>query len=239
MSSEIEKDYYRLYLIMFSNDWSEMTPIIDRVLKSPEAVQLFTYQPYNLGALLTSLGYGKQMSNICQRLLKNDPFNNVAQGERIEAMMFAGSYDKAIESIDSINSYQRDGRLNYNKLFSMYQLGKFDEAYNLLKQLDSSNIRNYNSMLAMLLAKKGKVKEAKQIMDKDVRVDYALFGIKAAYGREAANKEASTLDKKLVMHHILLFNYLHSTKNPPFDLSATPNFVKRFKQAGVNISQKK
>jgi adenylate cyclase len=236
--SEIENDYYRLYLIMSSNDWSEITPIIDRVLKSHEAVQLFTYQPYNLGALLTSLGYGKQISNICQRLLKNDPLNNVALGERIEAMMFAGNYDKAIESIDSINSYQRDGRLNYNKLFSMYQLDKIDEAYNVLKQLDSSNIRNYHSMLAMLLAKKGKVKEAKKIMDKDVRVDYALFGIEAAYGREAANKEATALDKKLVMHHILLFNYLHSPKNPPIDLSATPNFVRRFKQAGVDIKQK-
>lgn len=90
----------------------------------------------------------------------------------------------------------------------------------------------------MLLAKKGKVKEAKQIMDKDTRVDYALFGIDAAYGREVANKEAGgAFDKKLVMHHILLFNYLHSPKNPPFDLSATPNFVKRFKQAGVNIYQ--
>jgi hypothetical protein len=104
-------------------------------------------------------------------------------------------------------------------------------------KLDSTKVSSYHSILAMLLAQSGKVKEAKQLMDKDSRVDYTLFGIEAAYGRDVANKEANTLDKSLVMHHILLFSYLHSPNNLPFDLSATPNFVKRFSQAGVNIKQ--
>jgi hypothetical protein len=55
-------------------------------------------------------------------------------------------------------------------------------------------------------------------MDKDTWVDYTLHGMEAGYARAAANKEARKLDKKLVMHHILLFSYQHSPQNLPLDL---------------------
>ena len=235
--SEIEKDYYRLYSIMYSNDWSSIRPIAERVLKSPEAFQLFSYQPYNLSALLTCLGYGQQIAGISRPILKKDPLNFNRKWEISQAFMFSDNYTRAIESIDSMNTLNDDPRLNYNILFSLYQLKKFDEANSLIMKLDSSKVSSYHSILAMLLAQSGKLKEAKQIMDRDSRVDYTLYGIEAAYGREEANREANKLDKSLVMHHILLFSYLHSPKNLPFDISATPNFVKRLSQAGVDIKQ--
>ena len=178
-----------------------------------------------------------KLREISKGILKNDPLNSTAKREIIEAMMFSDNYTKAVENIDSMNTFNRDSRLNYNKLFCLYQLKKFDEAYSLLTQLDSTTVGSYHSMQAMVFAKRGKLKEAKQIMDMDTRVDYTLYGIEAAYGREAANREANKLDKKLVMHHVLLINYLHSPKNLPFNISATPNFAKRFKQAGVDIKQ--
>jgi tetratricopeptide (TPR) repeat protein len=163
--------------------------------------------------------------------------NENRKREISEAFMFSDNYAQAIESIDSMNPLHEDARLNYNKLFSLYRLKKFDEAYSLIMKLDSTKVSSYHSILAMLLAQRGKVKEAKKIMDRDSRVDYTLYGIEAAYGREVANREANKLDKTLVMHHILLFSYLHSPKNLPFDLSSTPNFVKRLSQAGVDIKQ--
>ena len=84
-----------------------------------------------------------------------------------------------------MNTLNEQPRLNYNKLFSLYQLKKFNEANNLIGKLDSSKISSYHSIKAMLLAQSGKVKEAKQIMDADARVDYGLGGIEAAYGRKA------------------------------------------------------
>ena len=238
-TSDIQKDYYRLYSIMYSNDLSFLRPIAERVLKSPEAVQLFSYQIYNLSALLTALGYGKQIAKIQRVILEKDPLNFNSKREIDETLMFSGNYTRAIESIDSMNTLNEDPRLNYNKLFSLFQLKKFDEANDLLLKLDSSKVSSYHSIMAMLLAQKGRVKEAKQIMDNDKRVDYDLYGIEAAYGREAANREANKLDKCLVMHHILLLSYLHSPDNLPFDLSATPNFVKQFSQAGVDLKQKR
>lgn len=235
--TEVEKDYYRLYTIMYSNDWSSMRPIADRVLKSPEVDRLFTYQPYNLSALLSILGYGEQVVSLDREILKRDPLNFNRKREIVEVNMYAGNYAQAIEAIDSLNTLNDDGRMNYDKVLSLYRLEKFNEAYSLLMQLGSESVSSYNSILAMLLAQRGNVKEARQIMDEDTRVDYTLFGIEAAYGREAANQEAKALDNNLLMHHLLLFSYLHSPKNLPFDLSATPNFVKRLKQAGVTINQ--
>jgi adenylate cyclase len=237
--TEIEKDYYRLYSIMYSNDWSSIRPIIERVLKSPEAVQLFSYQPYNLSALLICLGYGQQIAGISRAILKRDPLNFNRKREIIEATMYSGNFAQAIETIDSLNALNGDIRINYNKLFSLYQLKKFDEAYSLLMRLESGSVSSYHSILAMLLAQRKEIKEAKKIMDMDSRVDYTLSGIEAAYGREAANKEAKKLDNTLVMHHILLFSYLHSPNNLPFDLSSTPNFVKRLRSAGMEVAQQK
>ncbi len=233
--TEIEKDYYRLYAIMFSNDWSPIRPIAERVLNSPEAVQLFTYQPFNLAAMLTSIGYGKQITAISRAIVKSDPLNQAAIRQIIEAKMFVADYADAIQSFDSVNTFDQEPRLRYVKLFCLYQLNKIDEVYNLLTQMDSATVSNYHSMKAIVLAKKGELKEAKQVMDHDNRVDYSLHGFEAAYGRAATNLEAAKLDRKFVTHHILAFCYLHSPNNLPFDLSATPNFAKRLREAGVDV----
>ncbi len=234
--TEIERDYYRLYAIMHSSDWSSIRPNAERVLNSPEAAQLFAYQPFNLAALLTSLGYGKQITKISRAIIKNDPLNNAASRQILEAMIVVGDYAKAIQSYDSLNAFDQEPRLRYLKLFCLYQLNKIDEVSNLLTQTDSVSVSSYHSMQAMISAKEGKLNEAKQFMDRDRGVDYTLQGFEAAYGREATNREAARLDKKLVTHHILLFSFLYSPKNLPFDLSATPNFARRLKQAGVNVN---
>jgi len=235
--TEVEKDYYRLYSIMYSNDWSSMRPIIERVLKNPEADQLFSYQPYNLSALLTILGYGNEVSRLGRAILKKDPLNFNRKREIIEASMYAGKYAQAIETIDSLNALNEDSRINYSKVFCLYQLKKYEEAYRFLMQLERGSVSSYNSIRAMLLTQRGNANEARQLMDTDTRVDYTLYGIEAAYGREVANQEAKMLDNNLVMHHILLFSYLHAPKGLPFDLSATPNFVNRLKQAGITLNQ--
>jgi hypothetical protein len=85
-------------------------------LKSPEAVQLFSYQPYNLSALLTTLGYGQQIAENSREILKKDPLNSNRKREISEAYMFSGNYDRAIENIDSLNTLQEDARLNYGGL---------------------------------------------------------------------------------------------------------------------------
>ncbi len=236
--TDVERDYYRLYRIMYSNDWSGMKPVIERVLQNPDAARLFAHQAFNLGSVLIGLGYGEQISGISLEILKNDPLNSATKRDIIHALIFAGNYREAIQYADSMNTNNQDPLLNYGKIFSLYQLGKVEESYRILKQMDSTMVRDYNSMLALMLNKMNKSGEAKAVMDRDTRIDYSLFGIEAAYGRAAANEEAHRLDKKLVMDQVLLYSYLNSPKHLPFDLSAAPNFAKRFRQAGVDISTK-
>ena len=231
----IDKDFYRLHSIMYSNDWSNMRPIVERLVNSPDAVRLFTYQSFSLVRLIYCLGYGQKISEIDSAILKNDPGNIEAERDIVWSMLSSGEYDKAIQTLNQLSNNQ-DPELNFHKIFSLYQLGKIDDAYDLISQMDSSSTRFYYTSVAMVLAKKGDMIKAKRIIEEDKKVDYLLFGIDAVYGRQAANQEASRLDKKPV-DFALLFSYLYSPNDPPFDLSATPNLAKKLGQVGITINQ--
>ena len=231
----IDKDFYRLHSIMYSNDWSNMRPIVERLVNSPDAVRLFTYQSFSLVRLIYCLGYGQKISEIDSAILKNDPGNIEAERDIVWSMLSSGEYDKAIQTLNQLSNNQ-DPELNFHKIFSLYKLGKIDDAYDLISQMDSSSTRFYYTSVAMVLAKKGDMIKAKRIIEEDKKVDYLLFGIDAVYGRQAANQEASRLDKKPV-DFALLFSYLYAPNDPPFDLSATPNLAKKLGQMGITIKQ--
>ena len=76
--SETERDYYRLYQIMFSDDWSGFRPAIEKVLNNPDARKYFSYQSFALGTLLISLGYDQEIAELSEEILVNDPLNERA-----------------------------------------------------------------------------------------------------------------------------------------------------------------
>lgn len=233
--TEIEKDYYRLYKIMYSDDWSDLRPTIERVLNSPEAVRLFTYQSFGIGTLLIGLGYGNEISRINQELLKNDPLNAQANGDIIDALLFSEKYEEVIQATDKLDPDKGDKEFNFYRIFSLYQLGKVDEAYELISKMDTSSVRFYHSMGALVSAKKGKMREAEMhLKGRNINTDLLQLAVSAVYGRDAANKEAGRLDAKLALDFPLFHGYLLSHKNLPFDLSAAPNFAKRLSQAGAD-----
>ena len=85
--SPAEKDYYRLYVTMFSRDWSNFRPLIERVLNNPESSKYFAYQSFNLGQLLIALGYQDQMITISKTLLQSDPSNGSLQTDLATALI--------------------------------------------------------------------------------------------------------------------------------------------------------
>jgi len=70
------------------------------------------------------------------------------------------------------------------------------------------------------------------------RRGFYLMAVDAVFGRQAANKEANLLDQKALLDFPLFWGIAYSPNNPPFDFSATPNFAKRLKQAGIEINSK-
>jgi adenylate cyclase len=232
----IEKDFYHLHAVMYSNDWSAMRPIVERLLASSDAPRLFTYQSFSLVRLIHCLGYRQKTSAIDSIILENDPNNVEAQRDIVSSMISSGHFEEAVQTLDRLGNTQ-DPEMNFDQVFSLYKLGKMDDADVMLSRMDSSTTRFYHTLLALVAAGKGDVEKAKRIIQEDKKFDYLLFAIDAVYGRQAANQEASRLDKK-PLDIALMFSYFYAPESPPFDLSATPNLAKKLKQVGIVIKQK-
>ena len=97
---------------------------------------------------------------------------------------------------------------------------------------------NYIDIKALIYAKKGLKDEAKNIFKVAHRTGpFYLIVVDELFGRKESNKQASLSDKKLLLDFQLFRAYLISSGNLPYDLSATPNFARRLKQAGVVPNQ--
>jgi len=228
---ESQKDYFRIAQIMYSNDWTNFREVIEKSLNSPDAVKNFTYQNFGIRSVIIILGYGNQFSAIHNKILENDP-SGIATRGIVANLIYWGKYNEALQEIS-----KNEGSIQL-KIYSLYQLGKMDEAYDLISKMESSGT-NYYSLKAMILVKKGRNQEAKEIMSVEhERGGFYLMAIDAVFGRQAANKEANLLDQKALLDFPLFVGIAYSPNNPPFDFSATPNFARRLKQAGIEINSK-
>lgn len=233
--TEAEKDYYRLHAIMYSPDWSSMRPITERLLKSPEATRLFSNQSFSIVRLIYSMGFQKEITSMNKAILENDPLNIEIQRDMIWATMRDGNFEKALGEIRALNN-ATDPELIFYEFFILYNLGRHGAALELLKNKDRITMRFYDTAVAMLLAKQGKLQKAREVIANDPKKDYLLFAIDEVLGREAANREASLLDTQAT-GFALYYSYMYSPAQTPFDFSAAPNFAKRLKQIGVSIDQ--
>ena len=210
---------------MYSNDWTNFREVIEKSLNSPDAVKHFTYQNFGISSVITILGYGNQLSTIHNKILENDP-SGIATRGIVTNLIYWGKYNEALQEIS-----KNEVPIQL-KIYSLYQLGKMDEAYDLISKIENSGT-GYYDLKAMILVKKGRNQEAKEIMSVEHRRSwFYLMAIDAVFGRQAANKEANLLDQKALLDFPLFRGIAFSPNNPPFDFSATPNFTRRLKQAG-------
>ena len=232
--SETERDYYRLYQIMNSDDWTSFRPLIERVLKNPDAKKYFAYQSFSLGTLLIYLGYGQEIQQIMEGILINDPLNRQAQTDLAKALIFSEKYEEALQRINQLDKSNPSSGIAICKLFVLYQLNLNADAKELMTQIepDRASFSRFQDMrtLALLLNEnKENTIIRKQIDEKKIT---NLYVFNVALGRSASNAKASDWDKKKILAFQLFDVFQLPGKKPPFDLSATPNFARRLKQAG-------
>ena len=235
--SDSERDYYRLYQIMYSDDWTGMRPAIEKFLGDPNAAKLLSYQSFNLGTLLINLGYDQEVLALTEKILENDPLNEMAQYDLITALLFSGKYDQAIQQADKV------GRLNsvhltIAKLVALYKLGEIREANEMLSMAASDSTAVFYKEMKVLLGAK-KENEVRKYSKSEIFGLHLLFTIHEAYGREAANLKAAYLDKKKILDFPLFSTFFLEGKKLPFDLTATPNFARKLKQAGPRVQNNK
>lgn len=231
-----QKDYYRLPQIMFSNDWSNFRAAIEKSLNSPDANKYFKYQNFDISSLLICLGYGDQLSDLSRKILADDPSDLRTMREIILTHIYAGKYQDALNEMAKLGDLSGQSGMYVLKLFCMLQLGQVDEAYNQVVSKQDLDYFGYIDIKALIFAKKGLKDEAKNIFKVEHRTGGTLylFVVDELFGRQEANRQANLSDKKMLLDFQLFRAYLMSQGNPPYDLSATPNFVKRFKQAGID-----
>lgn len=239
--SEVERDYYRLYQIMNSDDWTSFRPLIERVLKSPDAKKYFAYQSFSLGTLLIYLGYGQEIQQIMEEILINDPLNRQAQTDLVKALIFSEKYEETIQRINQLDKSNSYSGIAACKLFALYQLNRNEEAKELMIQieLDSVSFSRFQDVKALTLVF-NENKENTILRDQiDIKKLTLLYVFNVAMGRSASNSKASELDKKKILAFQLFEVFQLPGKKPPFDLSATPNFARRLKQAGPRAQNNK
>jgi len=233
-----QREYYRLPQLMYSNDWSNFREAIERSLNSPDALKYFKYQNFDISSLLICLGYGDQLSELSRKFLENDPSDQSSMRDIVLAHIFDGEYQDALNDIAKIGDLSYRPEFYVYKLFCMLQLGQVDEAYNLVINKQDLEYFNYIDIKALIFAKKGLREEAKSIFKVDHRTGpFYLIVVDELFGRQEANKLASLSDKKMLLDFQLFRSNLMSQGNPPYDFSATPNFARRLKQAGVITQQ--
>jgi adenylate cyclase len=233
-------DYYRIPQTMYSNNWSNFRQVIEKCLLHEDAPKYFKYQNFDQSTLLVALGYGDQLSKISEEILLQDPSASEAARSIIFNLMYLGKYQEALEKIDEVNAAAVRYGVNDYKLFLMIQLGKLDEAYDLIIQDPAQDYFPYYDLKAIILVKRGKIDEAASILKMTHRTSpFYLFAVEAALGRQEANKEAALMDKKILLDFPLFRSLFLSPNHLPYDLSATPNFARKLKQAGVQVNQNK
>ena len=241
--SEAERDYYRLYQIMYSDDWSGFRPAIEKVLNNPDARKYFSYQSFALGTLLISLGYDQEIVELSEEILVNDPLNERANTDLVMSLVFSGKYEEALSRTNQNNISDIYSRYTFDKLFILYQLNRIDEANELLAQaaLDSSSVPQFQDIKALVFLMNKNKKGADTFKNRQIdnHALYYLYVLDQVYGRKASNARASELDKKNILAFQLFAAYQLPGRKPPFDLSATPNFARKLKQAGSRVQNSK
>ncbi|MBY0435444.1 MAG: hypothetical protein K2U26_15175 [Cyclobacteriaceae bacterium] len=237
-----QADYFRIPQIMYSNNWTNFRQVIEKSLSlsSKDAARHFKYQNFDLSTVLIALGYGEQLSKVSEEILQQDPSASESARSIIFYLLYLGKYDEALGKMREVNTTSVRYGVDDYKLYAMIQLGKLDEAYELILQDPIQDYFTYYDLKAIILAKQGKREEARKILQVEHRASpFYLIAIDAVLGRQEANKAAALMDNKILLDFPLFRSLILSPNKLPYDLSATPNFARKLKQAGVDVSAKK
>lgn len=231
-----QADYYRISQTMYSTNWTNFRQVIEKSLLSEDAPRHFKYQNFDLSTLLIALGYGEQLSKISEKILLQDPTTSDAARSTIFNLIYLGKYQEALTRMETLEISAVRYGINDYKLYTMIQLGKWDEAYELIVQDPIQDYFPYYDLKSIILAKQGKHDEAAEILKMTHRSSpFYLFAVEEVLGRQAANKEAALMDKKILLDFPLFRSLFLSPNMLPYDLSETPNFARKLRQAGVVV----
>ena len=190
-----QADYYRIPQTMYSNNWSNFRQVIEKSMSSKDAPKHFRYQNFDLSTLLIALGYGQQFSKISQKILLQDPSTAEAVRSTVFNQLYLGKYEEVLKTIRKVNTISESYGVDDYMLYAMIQLGKLEEAYDIILQDPNQDYFTYFDLKAIINARQSKLEEAKKMMAEPHRSrPFYLLAVDAVLGRQEANKAAALMD---------------------------------------------
>lgn len=172
-----------------------------------------------------------------RRQIDCDPFRYEGRESVLEALIWLGEFDAAVEAaLIGLEAVPNDG-LRYLQAMALIAAGKYGEAEAVIEHevRDEAIARQSRIELA---AGRGDVNSGRALLETyretfgivggDVIMYEALLG-----NREEANRIAAEVDARLVGHMVLLLNTRNCFCGAPFDLEVAPNFARMLEDAAL------
>ncbi len=172
-----------------------------------------------------------------RRLIGCDPFGYESRESELEALIWLGEFDAAVEAaLVGLKAVPNDG-LRYLQTLALVAAGKYVEAEAVIEHKVRDEMIALQSRIE-LAAGRGDVNSGKMLLETyretfgvvggDVIMYEALLG-----NREEANRIAAEVDARPFGHMVLLLNTRNCYCGAPFDLEVTPNFARMLEDAAL------
>ena len=217
---------------LVTGDWRGLPVLLDRALDAPGCI--FINWP-DAGAL--PFGSAAAALLFHRRQIDCDPFAFESRESELEALIWLGEFDAAVEAaLVGLQTVPSDG-LRYLKTMALTAAGKYVEAEAVIEHELRDEMLALQSRIE-LAASRGDDDSGRKLLE-TYRRTYGIAGgdiimYEALLGdRDAANRIAAEVDARAVGHMVLLLNTRNCFCGAPFDLEVTPNFARMLEDAAL------
>ena len=217
---------------LVTGDWRGLSALLDRVLDESGCT---TPNWPDAGALPFRKADTALLFH--QRLIDCDPFRYQDRESELQALIWLGEFDAAVEAaLVGLEAVPHEG-LRYFQTLALVAAGKYVEAQAAIEHHLRDEMTVLQSRIE-LAAGRGDVNSGRTLL-KTYRVTFGIVGrdlimYEALLGnRDEANRIAAEVDARPFGHMVLLLNIRNCYCGAPFDLEVTPNFARMLEDGAL------
>jgi tetratricopeptide (TPR) repeat protein len=218
---------------MLTGDWREIRPLL---AEYTEVADCPNVSWLNVNTL--EYGMAREVLALSERAVACDPHNPFGWWYTMQAHMWLGNPDSAVEVGEQAVATVDHGTLRQALIHAYIAAGRLDDAEYALKQEDGSpeELADRYMTLAAARGDAGEVLVQKELMMRHhgERIDVILNYLPRSGDREASNLIAAELDAHPYGYLALMGTPTFCMCGAPWDIEVTPNFARRLKDAGFD-----
>ena len=230
-SDEASRVSARFDRAMLTGDWREIRPLLaeyTQIAGCPDVSWL------NVNTL--EFGMAQEVLDLSERTVACDPQNPFAWWYTMQAHMWLGNHERAVEVGERAVETVDHGTLRQALIHAYIAAGRFDDAEYALTQEDGSPDELADRYMTLAAAdgdaEEVRVQKERMMRHHGERIDVILNYLPRSGDREASNRIAAELDAHPFGYLALMGTPTFCLCGAPWDIEVTPNFKKRIEDAG-------